>query len=152
MKWELQQIPHDKKWALMEAQMKCSTEEFSDDQLKQFLQCEGMNAKVHLEVCMMLAIISFASLKMLTYFEFFFLDPKSWGAQHFVNYWEGRREVFGPEKFMLPMTLSEALCDDLVALEPCVLRLLPVLDASGRQLLFCNPCCHTRKGTHQIAW
>ena len=74
MKRELQQIPHDKKRALMEAQMKCGTEEFSDDRLKQFLQCEGMNAKVRLEVCMMRAIISFANLKMLTYFDSFFVN------------------------------------------------------------------------------
>ena len=62
MKLELQQIPSDKKRALIEAQMQCGTEEFSDDRLKQFLQCEGMNAEVRLEVCMMGAIISFANL------------------------------------------------------------------------------------------
>jgi hypothetical protein len=54
--------------------------------------------------------------------------------------------VFGPEKFVLPMTLHEALRDDLVALEACAMRLLPRLDASGRQLLLFDPCRHTRKG------
>jgi hypothetical protein len=63
-----------------------------------------------------------------------------------VNYWEARREVFGPEKFMLRMTLSEALCDDLVALETCACRLLPHLDTSGRQILLWEPLCHTREG------
>jgi hypothetical protein len=63
-----------------------------------------------------------------------------------VDYWESRREVFGPEKFVLPMTLSEALRDDLVALETCLLRILPQLDASGRQLLLVEPRCHTKKG------
>ena len=54
--------------------------------------------------------------------------------------------MFGPEKFTLPMTLSEALRDDLVALETCMLRLLPGLDTSGRQLLFWDPSRHTREG------
>jgi hypothetical protein len=63
-----------------------------------------------------------------------------------VNYWESRREVFGPNKFVLRMTLSEALRDDLVALQTCVVRLLPRLDESGRQLIFDDPCRHTRKG------
>jgi hypothetical protein len=63
-----------------------------------------------------------------------------------VNYWESRRAVFGPEKFVLHMTLDEALCDDLVALEACVCRPLPRLDTSGRQLLLVVPGHHTREG------
>jgi len=67
-------------------------------------------------------------------------------AQRFVNYWESRRELFGEEKYLMPMTLSEALRDDLVALEVGWLRLLPKLDASGRQLLITEPARHKREG------
>ena len=54
--------------------------------------------------------------------------------------------MFGQEKFALRMTLSDALCDDLVAIEACLCRLLPHLDTSGRQLLLLEPCRHTREG------
>jgi len=67
-------------------------------------------------------------------------------AQRFVYYWESRRELFGQEKYLLPMTLSGALRDDLVALEVGWLRLLPKLDASGRQLLIAEPARHKREG------
>ena len=63
-----------------------------------------------------------------------------------MNYWENRREVFGPDKFKLRMTLNEALCDDLAAVEACCVRPLPRLDASGRQLIFLEPSRHTREG------
>jgi hypothetical protein len=63
-----------------------------------------------------------------------------------VDYWKSRQEVFGPDKFVLRMTLSEALCDDLAAVETCVFRPLPHLDASGRQLLLAELCRHTREG------
>jgi hypothetical protein len=67
-------------------------------------------------------------------------------AQRFVNYWESRREVFGPDKFVLRMTLSEALCDDITAIDACIARPLPRSDASGRQLLFMESLRHTREG------
>jgi hypothetical protein len=63
-----------------------------------------------------------------------------------VNYWESRREVFGPDKFVLRMTLNEALRDDLAAVKACFFRPLPHLDASGRQLIFLEPSRHTREG------
>jgi hypothetical protein len=68
------------------------------------------------------------------------------GARRFVNYWTSRRDVFGEEKYLLPMTLGGALCDDLVALEACPLCLLPDQDQSGRQLLYLDPSLHTREG------
>jgi len=67
-------------------------------------------------------------------------------AKRFVNYWESRRELFGEEKYLMPMTLSGALCDDLVALEVGWLCLLPKLDESGRQLLYMEPARHKREG------
>jgi hypothetical protein len=63
-----------------------------------------------------------------------------------VNYWEYRRKVFGPDKFVQRMSLSEALCDDLPAVEACIYCPLPHLDTSGRQLLLVEPSRHTREG------
>ena len=51
MRHELNQIPKENKSALMEAQSKChAPDELSDARLENFLRCEGMNAKVCLEV------------------------------------------------------------------------------------------------------
>lgn len=67
-------------------------------------------------------------------------------AQRFVNYWNCRREVFGPDKYVLRMTLAGALKDDLVALKVGPYRLLPFKDISGRSLIYWEPHRHTRKG------
>lgn len=75
MRLEVERIPNDEKRALMEAQMKCSADEFRDARLECFLGCEGMNAKVRLVVlCMMCAIIPVAKLKRLTYFGSFSMN------------------------------------------------------------------------------
>lgn len=44
------------------------------------------------------------------------------------------------------LTLSEALKDDIVALEAGVHQLVPLKDSSGRQLLFVSPHNHTGEG------
>jgi hypothetical protein len=67
-------------------------------------------------------------------------------TKRFVMYWKMRRELFGPDKFTLPMTLSGALRDDLVALETGWMSLLPKCDLSGRQLLYMVPSRHKREG------
>lgn len=67
-------------------------------------------------------------------------------AQRFVRYWENRRDVFGPNKYLMRMTLSEALKDDVEALNTCVYTILPFQDVSGRTILFMQPRCHTREG------
>lgn len=67
-------------------------------------------------------------------------------AQRFVRYWSARREVFGEDKFVEKMTLSEALRDDLVALEAGMCCLLPYPDLSGRQVIYVEPKRHTREG------
>ena len=113
MRVELEQIPKDKKDALIEAQVNCPAEEFSDARLERFLRCEGMDV--------------------------------TRGARRFVNYWECRRQVFGREKYLMSMTLSEALCDDRVALETGVFSLLPRRDLSGRPILYMDPSRHTRE-------
>ena len=66
------------------------------------------------------------------------MDAKR-GAQRFVNYWDTRRKLFGPDKFLLPMQLSEALRDDLDAIEDGVFVILPHLDMSGRIIQFLEP-------------
>jgi hypothetical protein len=48
MRLELKRIPEDEKQALVEAQMKCHQDEFSDARLERFLRCEGVNVKVRL--------------------------------------------------------------------------------------------------------
>lgn len=113
MRYEMDQIPPEKKQALLEAQAKCRAEEFSDDRLEMFLRCEGMNTKL--------------------------------AAERFLAYWHGRREIFG-DKFTLPMTLSEAMRDDLAALKAGVYRILPNRDSSGRQLIILEPRRNTGDG------
>lgn len=54
--------------------------------------------------------------------------------------------MFGPDKYFLPMTLSEAVRDDIVALEAGVYRLLPYRDTSGRQLVLLEPRRNTGHG------
>lgn len=63
-----------------------------------------------------------------------------------MTYWESRQDLFGLEKYTLRMTLSEALCDDVVAIQAGVFSLLPHPDLSGRYILFVQPCRHTREG------
>lgn len=65
------------------------------------------------------------------------------GALRFSNYWHARRSIFGTEKYLLRMTLNEALRYDIVALEACMLCLLPKQDSSGRQILYMDPSRHT---------
>jgi hypothetical protein len=48
MRLELERIPNDRKRALLEAQMKSRTDEFSDSRVERFLRCEGMDVKVRL--------------------------------------------------------------------------------------------------------
>lgn len=70
---------------------------------------------------------------------------KQLAAQRFVNYWESRRSLFGPTKYVMRMTLGEALRDDFVALEVGYLCLLPH-DESGRPIVIHFPARHTREG------
>jgi hypothetical protein len=67
-------------------------------------------------------------------------------AERFVNYWKARRDLFGEEKYWQRMILSEALRDDIVALEAGVFSILPHRDLSGRHILFVHPTRHSREG------
>lgn len=66
------------------------------------------------------------------------MDAKR-SARRFVTYWENRRQLFGSDKYLLPMTLSGALRDDLDAIEDGVFVILPHLDMSGRIIQFMDP-------------
>jgi len=48
--------------------------------------------------------------------------------------------------YVMRMALSEALRDDLAAIEAGVVRLLPHLDSFGRQLIYLVPHNHTGVG------
>jgi len=61
-------------------------------------------------------------------------------AQRFIAYWQSRLEAFGPTKYLMRMTLSEALRDDLAAIEDGICCLLPFKDSSGRELIFMEAC------------
>jgi hypothetical protein len=63
-------------------------------------------------------------------------------ADRFVNYWNARRDAFGP-KFIERMPLAEALNDDILALEAGLFCLLP---SRGRPIVYVDPSRHTREG------
>ena len=54
--------------------------------------------------------------------------------------------MFGPQNFTLPLTLSEALRNDVTALETGFYCLLPHKDLSGRQIFYLEPRRHTGTG------
>jgi len=61
MRREIECIPAKEKRALLEAQVKCRADEFSDARLERFLRCEGMNAKVR--TCRIVALNLLIDLK-----------------------------------------------------------------------------------------
>jgi len=62
------------------------------------------------------------------------MDPAA-AARRFVSYWAKRREVFGEDKFYLPLTLDGALRDDRSALEQGHWIILPEADDYGRAIM-----------------
>lgn len=111
MKQELQTIPKDEKMAFLQAQAKLSKSNYETE---------------------------FGDHRMMRFLQFEGMNPKL-AAQRVVFYWESRLEVFGPQTFLLPMTLDGALKDDLVAIEFGVAYILPQSDSSGRPILYVEP-------------
>jgi len=146
MKLELSKIPEGKKGALTEAQANCRSEEFSDGRLEKFLRCEGMNAEVRFMRSLVVWNDYYVAHNSRGAHDFHALIMLQLAAQRFVGYWEKRKKVFGPEKYLMRLTLSEALRDDLVALEAGVFSLLPHKDLSGRQIINIVPHNHTGDG------
>jgi hypothetical protein len=60
-------------------------------------------------------------------------------ALRYAKYWDKRVEMFGPKKAFLPLTLSQALKDDAVALSYGFISLTGTKDASGRAIVFLEP-------------
>ena len=143
MRLEIDKIPESEKEALIEARAKCRAEEFCDSRLEKFLRCEKMDVKVR-GSCFF--TVDHATWTTHIRYVSFIVPRLQLGARRFVNYWKCRREVFGADKYVMKMTLSEALRDDLTALETCVYCLLPRLDVSGRQILYLHPSHHSREG------
>ena len=140
MRHELNKIPRNEKPALLEGQMKCRADEFSDARLEKFLRCEGMNTEVRVD-----PIIPLFSVQV-QWLSYCLCISLQLAARRFVHYWESRRQVFGPEKYTKRMTLSEAVRDDLVALKAGVFNLLPKPDVSGRQMAYVALTRHTMDG------
>ena len=66
-------------------------------------------------------------------------------AARFVRYWRRRRELFGPEKYALPLTIDGALRDDRVALEVGHWIILPEPDNFGRTMML-----WIKRGTYEF--
>jgi hypothetical protein len=148
MRYEIDAIPFEERESLVEAQEKSSSNEFSDDRLELFLVRESMNAKVRecffglLQYNIQYHCACSDVPASYPNTSFWFLSQLA--ARRFVNYWTRRRELFGPDKFHLPMTIDGALRDDADALEAGVFSIVPKHDASGRPILYYAPYRNTR--------
>lgn len=109
MRNELKEIPEDRKQALTTAQAKCSNRSYE-----------------------------FGDDRLSSFLRREGMNPKL-AAERLVRYWESRLEVFGPKKYLMCMTLNEALQDDLTAIQHGVACILPHLDSAGRRILYVEP-------------
>jgi hypothetical protein len=57
-------------------------------------------------------------------------------ATRYAKYWDKRVEIFGTKKAFMPLTLSKALKDDIVALSTGYFSLTGSKDTSGRSIIF----------------
>jgi hypothetical protein len=61
-------------------------------------------------------------------------------AKRLVKYWKKRVQIFGPDKAFGPISLSEGLKDDEIAVGLGVMTLLPdIQDRSGRSIVYWDP-------------
>lgn len=80
-------------------------------------------------------------------FDSVFDSTQQRATQRLANYWEKRRELFGEDKYLAPMTLSDSLSGgDLHALRSSTFQALPIGDTSGRQLLLRDYSLDTKEG------
>jgi hypothetical protein len=63
-------------------------------------------------------------------------------AKRLVRYWSERSKLFGPDKFVLPLTLKGALKDDSLALSRGYVQLLAETDSAGRAVLYLDWSSH----------
>jgi hypothetical protein len=58
-------------------------------------------------------------------------------AARLVAYWEIRKQIFGPDRFVLPMTLDGAMADSAEAFSKGTIMILPD-DRKGRAVVYCD--------------
>ncbi|KAL9181444.1 hypothetical protein ACHAXT_010249 [Thalassiosira profunda] len=63
-------------------------------------------------------------------------------AKRLVRYWSDRYRLFGPDKFVSPMTLKGAMRDDSLALSRGYVQLLPETDTAGRAVVYIDWSSH----------
>lgn len=63
-------------------------------------------------------------------------------AKRLVRYWSDRYRLFGPNKFVSPMTLKGAMRDDSLALSRGYVQLLPETDTAGRAVIYIDWSSH----------
>jgi len=60
-------------------------------------------------------------------------------AKRYAHYWDKRVKIFGPDKAFKPLTLSEALAEDSIALNMGFINLTGTKDPQGRTIVFLDP-------------
>jgi len=79
-------------------------------------------------------------------------------AKRLVRYWSDRFKLFGPDKFVLPLTLKGALKDDSLALSRGYVQLLADTDTAGRAVLYLDWSSHepsigySEESMHRVFW
>mmetsp|Transcript_14447 Transcript_14447/g.31336 ORF Transcript_14447/g.31336 Transcript_14447/m.31336 type:complete len:498 (-) Transcript_14447:88-1581(-) len=79
-------------------------------------------------------------------------------ARRLARYWNDRYKLFGPDKFLLPMTLKGALKDDSLALSRGYVQLLPETDTAGRAVVYIDWSSHepsvgySEESMHRVFW
>jgi len=79
-------------------------------------------------------------------------------AKRLVRYWSDRFKLFGPDKFVLPLTLKGALKDDSLALSRGYVQLLADTDTAGRAVLYLDWSSHepsigySQESMHRVFW
>lgn len=79
-------------------------------------------------------------------------------ARRLARYWNDRYQLFGPDKFCLPMTLKGALKDDSLALSRGYVQLLPETDTAGRAVVYIDWSSHepsvgySKESMHRVFW
>jgi len=82
----------------------------------------------------------------------------SLAAKRLVRYWSDRFKLFGPDKFVLPLTLKGALKDDSLALSRGYVQLLADTDTAGRAVLYLDWSSHepsigySQESMHRVFW
>lgn len=94
-----------------------------DSMLKAFVRCSPAQRQVE-----------FGDERLELFLRREHVDPKA-AAARFVKYWAKRKEVFGSEKYFLPLDIEGALKDDRVALEVGHWIILPEPDTHGRTIM-----------------